>query len=183
MRAPHCEVHIFDPTLDPAEVQEVEAVDRVEFHDFGLGHRDQRVWRSYHRLPFQGALHACNHLAQADCLCALKGVIVIYMRPTCPFCCSERAHQISCDVMWCCQVAIGPARVMNRPVGGRLVQLHSLETIMAELGHSWGDVLKVDIEGFEWGVLEALVGADEPLPFTQLQARIVCPGPVHVPVG
>ena len=62
---------------------------------------------------------------------------------------------------------------MNRPVGGRLVQLHSLETIMEELGHSWVDVLKVDIEGFEWGVLEALVGSDEPLPFTQLQARAI----------
>ena len=46
MRAPHCEVHIFDPTLDPSEVQEVEAVDRVKFHDFGLGAKDQRVWRS-----------------------------------------------------------------------------------------------------------------------------------------
>ena len=66
---------------------------------------------------------------------------------------------------------MGPARAMNRPVGSRLVQLYTLETIMDELGHAWVDVLKVDIEGFEWGVLEGLVGADEPLPFTQLQAR------------
>ena len=72
---------------------------------------------------------------------------------------------------WLRQVAMGPTQAMHRPLGSRLVQLHTLETIMGGLGHTWLDVLKVDVEGFEWGVLEALVGADEPLPFTQLQAR------------
>ena len=66
---------------------------------------------------------------------------------------------------------MGKTRVMNKRVGGRMMQLHTLDTIMEELGHAWLDVLKVDIEGFEWGVLETLVGQDEPLPFTQLQVR------------
>ena len=43
-----------------------------------------------------------------------------------------------------------------------------------ELGHSWIDVLKMDIEGSEWGVLEQLLLERKLLPFTQLQVRSTC---------
>ena len=68
MRAPHCEVHIFDPTLDRTEVQDMEAIDAVEFHDFGLGAKDQRVWHSSHRLLSESC-SCCKIPAQAARLC------------------------------------------------------------------------------------------------------------------
>jgi hypothetical protein len=46
---------------------------------------------------------------------------------------------------------------------------HSLRNIMAQLGHKWIDVLKIDIETHEWGVLSdfySTPGAS--LPVTQL---------------
>ena len=50
-RAPHCEVHIFDPTLDEDQRQHVEAIKGVQFHSYGLGPKDVRVsmgvWHSY----------------------------------------------------------------------------------------------------------------------------------------
>ena len=47
----------------------------------------------------------------------------------------------------------------------------SLANFMAELGHDWVDVLKIDIEGAEWSVLKGLLKSGEVLPFTQLQVR------------
>eukprot|EP00884_Botryococcus_braunii_P008595 jgi/Botrbrau1/17737/Bobra.0127s0002.1 len=44
-----------------------------------------------------------------------------------------------------------------------------LGTIMQELGHTWVDVLKVDIEGSEWDFLEDILAQPGPVPFTQLQ--------------
>lgn len=46
----------------------------------------------------------------------------------------------------------------------------TLATIMKELKHEWVDVVKVDIEGAEWGFLEYQIARRLPLPFTQLQA-------------
>lgn len=40
---------------------------------------------------------------------------------------------------------------------------------MKQLNHKWVDVMKVDIEGAEWGFLQHLVTRKVPLPFTQLQ--------------
>jgi Methyltransferase FkbM domain len=50
-----------------------------------------------------------------------------------------------------------------------------------ELGHSWIDLLKIDIEGFEWEVLESLLSQPGPLPFTQLQVALPAPGPCLLP--
>ena len=47
----------------------------------------------------------------------------------------------------------------------------SLANCMADLGHDWVDVLKIDIEGAEWSVLKALLETGKALPFTQLQVR------------
>lgn len=55
--------------------------------------------------------------------------------------------------------------------------MHDLEDILAELGHSWVDVLKMDIEGHEWDVLSdfyAKPGAQ--LPATQLLVEFHWPG-------
>ena len=40
---------------------------------------------------------------------------------------------------------------------------------MAELGHAWVSVLKIDVEGSEWGALAGLLRREGPLPFTQMQ--------------
>ena len=40
---------------------------------------------------------------------------------------------------------------------------------MADLGHDWIDVLKVDVEGMEWLIMESWLAAWDVLPFTQLQ--------------
>ena len=50
--------------------------------------------------------------------------------------------------------------------------VNSLTNFMAELGHDWVDVLKIDIEGAEWPVLKALLKTGKVLPFTQLQVRL-----------
>ena len=42
---------------------------------------------------------------------------------------------------------------------------------MQFLGHSWVDVLKIDIEGGEWAVLDDLLQNETHLPFTQLQVQ------------
>ena len=44
----------------------------------------------------------------------------------------------------------------------------TLHTIMATLNHTWIDVLKVDIEGHEWPILNGWLEAYDVLPFTQL---------------
>ena len=48
-------------------------------------------------------------------------------------------------------------------------QVKKLSTIMKELGHKWVDVLKIDIEGNEWPVLEAMIADKAPFMFTQMQ--------------
>ena len=48
----------------------------------------------------------------------------------------------------------------------------TLTTIMAELGHEWVDVLKVDIEGGEWGVFGGLQKSMRSLPVTQVQIEL-----------
>ena len=59
---------------------------------------------------------------------------------------------------------------------GRNVSSHTLEalaTIMAELGHAWIDVLKIDIEGAEYAILQAIVAhykkSKDSIPVTQAQ--------------
>ena len=50
-------------------------------------------------------------------------------------------------------------------------EVKTLSTIMRELGHKWVDVLKIDIEGNEWPVLEQMVTDKRPLMFTQMQVH------------
>ena len=50
-------------------------------------------------------------------------------------------------------------------------KVKTLSTIMRELGHKWVDVLKIDIEGNEWPVLEQMVTDKRPLMFTQMQVH------------
>lgn len=42
---------------------------------------------------------------------------------------------------------------------------------MQELGHDWVDVLKIDIEGAEWEVLDSILRSPGIAPFTQLQVE------------
>ena len=57
-------------------------------------------------------------------------------------------------------------------MGTRRVQpmnMHTLPTIMRTLNHTWIDVLKIDIEGFEYSVLQKLMKTSKTwLPVTQL---------------
>ena len=48
-------------------------------------------------------------------------------------------------------------------------EVKKLSTIMRELGHAWVDVLKIDIEGNEWPVLEGMIADKTPFMFTQMQ--------------
>merc|ERR1712232_1163355 len=45
--------------------------------------------------------------------------------------------------------------------------MESLTDTMSRLGHSWIDILKVDVEASEWSVFKALIQAGT-LPFSQL---------------
>eukprot|EP00884_Botryococcus_braunii_P008612 jgi/Botrbrau1/17752/Bobra.0127s0012.1 len=55
--------------------------------------------------------------------------------------------------------------------GVQNVPVKSLPTIMRELGHTWVDVLKIDIEGGEWRILDHLTRQPGRFPFTQLQVE------------
>ncbi|ODN01072.1 Methyltransferase-like protein 24 [Orchesella cincta] len=50
--------------------------------------------------------------------------------------------------------------------------LKTLATLMEENGHTWIDVLKIDIEGSEFSALEGVSNAFNILPFGQLQLEI-----------
>lgn len=54
-------------------------------------------------------------------------------------------------------------------------QLKSLPTIMADLGHSWVDILKMDVEGAEYDVLPSLLthysALSRSIPVTQAQVE------------
>jgi len=51
---------------------------------------------------------------------------------------------------------------------------HTLHGIMEENGHTWIDILKIDVEGSEYEVLKEIVSrfSGQPLPFGQLQMEI-----------
>ncbi|KAG0345841.1 hypothetical protein BG004_002970 [Podila humilis] len=50
----------------------------------------------------------------------------------------------------------------------------TLPTLMKENGHDWIDVLKVDIEGYEFNMMHTIMDtyANKPLPFSQLQIEL-----------
>jgi hypothetical protein len=55
--------------------------------------------------------------------------------------------------------------------------LHSLESIMADLQHAWIDILKIDIESHEWGLFTDFYAAHGArLPATQLLVEFHFPG-------
>lgn len=55
-------------------------------------------------------------------------------------------------------------------------KLYTLENVMRSNGHTYVDILKVDIEGYEFDTLKAMiqpyVDSGEPLPFGQLQIEL-----------
>ena len=65
-----------------------------------------------------------------------------------------------------------PVRTMSRNV--TKFKVESLGNLMADIGHDWIDVLKVDIEGAEWPMLKGLLDSGSVLPFTQLQVEDLC---------
>ena len=143
-RVPHCEVHIFDPTLDENQCRYVEAIKGVQFHSYGLGPNDVRV--------SMGSWYSHNKLCVVNCQSDAAAM------PLAKSCWSD------CSTL---QVSLDSSRQWGR--GTEHVELRSLHTIMSDLGHRWIDVLKIDIEGAEWRALEGLVAKQAPLPFTQLQ--------------
>ncbi|CAL6332594.1 unnamed protein product [Bathycoccus prasinos] len=50
--------------------------------------------------------------------------------------------------------------------------VQSLESLMANFGHAWIDVLKIDIEGGEWNVFAKLCEEARPIPATQVQIEL-----------
>ncbi len=60
-------------------------------------------------------------------------------------------------------------------------RLMQLEQIMANLGHTWIDILKMDIEGSEWDLFHDLFNRPKAtLPATQLLVEFHFPGNVSV---
>ena len=59
-------------------------------------------------------------------------------------------------------LGLGPSKT-NSPF-----KLDTLENIMRSLNHNWIDVLKIDIEGWEWAVFSQLLGDNSVLPVGQL---------------
>ena len=61
------------------------------------------------------------------------------------------------------------------------LDMQPLSEIMATLGHKWIDVLKVDVEGLEWPIMDSWLAAWDVLPFTQLQ--VIAPAPACCKIG
>ena len=111
-KLPHCEIHIFDPTLTSEQKNVLNnLLYSSHFHDLGLGASD-------------GELRIRN-----------------------------RKH------LW-------TQRTKS------VYPVQTLGTIMASLGHSWIDVLKIDIEGGEWAVFEKLFEEVQIFPATQIQIEL-----------
>lgn len=56
-------------------------------------------------------------------------------------------------------------------------KLYSIQDVMANLGHKWVDILKIDIEGHEWDVLsDVFAESGAQLPTTQLLIEFHWPG-------
>lgn len=55
-------------------------------------------------------------------------------------------------------------------------KLYTLETVMRTNGHTYIDILKIDVEGYEFATVKAIVqpyiDSGEPLPFGQLQVEL-----------
>lgn len=54
-------------------------------------------------------------------------------------------------------------------IAGKVLPVSTLATLMRERGHTWVDLLKVDIEGGEWAVLDGFVRNGSALPVSQAQ--------------
>ena len=59
---------------------------------------------------------------------------------------------------------------IGNPAQNSTWQTKSLEAVMSGFGHSWIDVLKMDIEGGEWEFLDYLLQAGKPIPVGQVCA-------------
>ncbi len=60
-RLPHCEVHVFDPTLHEDLRRKVDAIEGIKFHGYGLGGKDERVSpKCSLPMPPQGELFCCT---------------------------------------------------------------------------------------------------------------------------
>ena len=147
LRKTVCAVHTFDPTLDPEQEAQVLAVPGINLHKIGLAAEPGEV-RGHGMLgtpghgatPEQGPL-VCMHCARVQ-----------------PLQMHACASQMEIDDVM---------RTMQRNITKFPVE--SLGNLMAEIGHDWIDVLKIDIEGAEWPVLKSLLDSGDELPFTQLQ--------------
>ena len=111
-KLPHCEIHIFDPTLTVGQKEVVNNVlHDIQFHDIGLGGSN-------------GELRIKNRKS-----------------------------------LW-------TQKTKN------IYQVQTLGTIMSSLGHTWVDVLKIDIEGAEWNVFEKLFEEMQVIPASQIQLEL-----------
>lgn len=111
-KLPHCEIHIFDPTLTSEQEKIIkDSLLNIHFYDLGLG--------------------------------AVDGEFRIKNRK-----------------------ALWTQRTKN------VYPVQTLGTIMSNLGHSWIDVLKVDIEGGEWAIFEKLFEEFQIIPATQIQIEL-----------
>lgn len=58
--------------------------------------------------------------------------------------------------------------VFDKGAGKIQVASKSLTTVMGELGHNHIDLLKLDIEGSEYSLLESMLGKENPILPTQV---------------
>jgi hypothetical protein len=118
-KLPHCEIHIFDPTLTDEQKNNVYAfLHKSELHEIGLGESNG-------------------------------------------------------------EFKIGNRKVLWTQKTKSAYQMKTLTTLMSELGHTWLDVLKIDIEGGEWNVFESLFATMHRIPATQIQIELHFLGDVN----
>ena len=154
LRKTVCEVHTFDPTLTALQEAKVLAVPGIQLHKIGLAAERGEV--------------RCTMASCAPSVCVIT---CLHALPP--------GTKGGLYALWT-QLELAMAyQSMGKNISRFPVD--SLGNIMAELGHDWVDVLKIDIEGGEWSVLKALLDTGRVLPFTQLQVREPLPLPVTAP--
>ena len=150
-----CEVHTFDPTLDSEKRARVERVPAIHLHDYGLGAEDGRATMG----AFDAEIKTLPTILGTS-LYPLYFLMstqepLIFLES---FDCSTQESWLTTHPTSANQCMADVDFPLNCVCPADELQIH------------WVDLLKVDVEGAEWKVLESTLDYyNGQLPFTQLQ--------------
>jgi Methyltransferase domain len=158
----HCQMHTFDPTLTPKLAAKVWCL--------------LSYWHGVHLLCFCRSVHV-GLLASSTVLrsCGLTSDFFWIVKPF-RFGRAQPLSRCNHDVL---QVRRVPGVTFHALgiVGAKALRragsnFTTLTGSMAAANATWIDVLKIDIEGSEWGVFLEMLDAGAPMPFTQILIEI-----------